>query len=53
MYSVLTVYDVGFQPIFQDDVSDYGTDPLPDDVWLFTDPVAKAMYSQQEKLNEL
>lgn len=53
MYSVLTIYDVGFRPIFQDDVSDNNTDPLPDDVWLFTDPVAKVMYSQKEKLNEL
>ncbi|MEK7441092.1 MAG: hypothetical protein AABZ78_09870 [Chloroflexota bacterium] len=35
------------------DISIAALDPQPDDLWLFTDPIAKELYTRQNKLDQL
>lgn len=52
-YDILkTTPDVSTDPLTSDTTAD-SLDPDPDDVWLFTDPTAKAVYARQGRLELL
>ncbi len=53
MYSVLTKYQPDYLTVFLADRDRVFGEPRSDDVWLFTDPAAKANYSQRGELNQL
>lgn len=53
MYSVLTNYPSNDQKLLLADRDDISREPRSDDVWLFTDPAAKAYYSRRGQLDQL
>jgi hypothetical protein len=53
MYSVLTNYQPNYQKLLLADRDGLAGEPRPDDVWLFTDPAAKANYFQHGELDQL
>jgi hypothetical protein len=53
MYSVLTKYQPEIPMAILADQDSLVREPRPDDVWLFTDPVAKANYSRRGQLDQL
>jgi hypothetical protein len=53
MYSVLTNHQFNGQTLLLADQDEIAEEPRPDDVWLFTDPGAKAYYSKRGQLDQL
>ena len=53
MYSVLTNNQPNYQKLLLANQDDVAGEPHPDDVWLFTDPTAKANYSRRGMLEQL
>ena len=53
MYSVLTNYNPKDQKLLLAVQDDFAEGPRSDDVWLFTDPAAKADYSRRGELDQL